>query len=123
MGLGLTLLPLQTFLEHLPSQTKNALLRSSLSVRHEILMCAHTLRLRPNSASSLASRRKQLNEVLQERKWPLQLRLDMDGTTEAEEEQMTMILAEAAAISRPAHNGSRRCCVDELVVEVRSVCI
>lgn len=117
-GLGLPPLALQAVLQHLSSAALKSLLRSSCSVRHEILMSSASLRF-VSSASPGGSRAGgQLHKALQQRKEPLKLTLETH-------KEMNALLA---AASKPAagangapdiHNGIPMRCVEELVLEVR----
>lgn len=120
LGLGLPPLALQTILDGLTSQAKNALLISSRSVRQEVLLCFRALSFTPGAKLSglAASRSKQLQNVLEQRLEPLRLKLDLSRGPQGE--QLVAVLAEVAGTSRPVRDehGTRRCCVDELILKV-----
>lgn len=114
-------LALMLMLKQLPTQTQNALLRCSRSVRQELLRRTESLCFTPG-VKATGNLSQQLCDVLKERKEPLALTLNMSkGQTHANE--MLNLLVEAAGTIRPVrgNGGARMCSVDKLVLQVRSL--
>lgn len=107
---------------------KHVLFHVSHGLREEVLHCEGALTFKPlpqaassSSTAVVAGVGRTLCKVLQHRKRPLKLILDL-RSLELTSDHILLMISELAATSRPNDaQGVQTCCVRELVLKVRSL--